>query len=395
MQTALVAKKDYDGALIASERGRARAFVELLAQRVSPVATEEAIAPLTIKQIQATASQYQATLVSYSITDNELYIWVVTPQGKLTFRRVDLKMLNTSTNQQGLTDYVLQLRNTMLARRSGNKAVTTATGEGYRLLIAPIADLLPTSPQARVVFISQASLFLVPFPALQDSTGKYLIEKHTISIAPSIQALSLLKMRSPYVIANALVVGNPNPLSVKLEPLPGAEAEAKAVAQLLQTQALTGSQPTETNVAIQMTKARIVHLATHGFFNDQQGLESSLAFVAADDVDGLLTAEEILDLKLQANLVVLSACNTGRGKITGDGVIGLSRSLLSAGVSSVVVSLWAVPDLPTAALMVDFYRNLNKKSDKAQALRQAMLATMKQTPSPRNWAGFVLIGGVP
>ena len=63
-----------------------------------------------------------------------------------------------------------------------------------------------------------------------------------------------------------------------------------------------------------------------------------------------------------------------------------------AGVSSVVVSLWAVPDLPTATLMVEFYRNLNKKTDKAQALRQAMLTTMKQTRSPRNWAGFVLIG---
>lgn len=306
---------------------------------------------------------------------------------------MDLKTLDTSANQQGLTDYVLQLRNTMLARRSGNKAVTAATREGYKLLIAPIADLLPTSPQSRVIFIPQASLFLVPFPALQDSAGKYLIEKHTISIAPSIQALSLLKKRSPSTDrSNALVVGNPNPLSVKLEPLPGAEAEAKAVAQLLQTQALTGSQPTESNVTSQMTKARIVHLATHGFFNDQQGLESSLAFVASGDIDGLLTAEEILDLKLQANLVVLSACNTGRGKITGDGVIGLSRSLLSAGVSSVVVSLWAVPDLPTAALMIEFYRNLNKKNDKAQAMRQAMLTTMKQTPSPRDWAGFVLIG---
>lgn len=389
LQTALVAKKDYAGALVASERGRARAFVELLAKRASPVATENEIAPLTIKQIQATAAHYQATLVSYSIIDDDLYIWVMNPKENLAFRRSKFPASDKNTNQQ-----VVQLREKILTKKTSRKAVTAASQEAYKFLIEPIADLLPTDPQARVIFIPQSSLFLVPFPALQDSVGKYLIERHTISIAPSIQALSLLKVRSPVSTTkpNVLIVGNPYPLPVKLPPLPGAEAEAKAVAQLYNTTALTGSEPTETNIAAKMNKAQIVHLATHGFFDDRQGLASSLAFVASGDADGLLTAEEMLDMNLQANLVVLSACNTGRGKITGDGVIGLSRSLLSAGVSSVVVSLWAVPDLPTAALMSEFYRNLNKKPDKAQALRQAMLTTMKQTPSPRDWAGFVLIG---
>ncbi|MFN9818576.1 MAG: CHAT domain-containing protein, partial [Pseudanabaena sp.] len=91
-------------------------------------------------------------------------------------------------------------------------------------------------------------------------------------------------------------------------------------------------------------------------------------------------------------LVVLSACNTGRGKITGDGVIGLSRSLISAGVPSIIVSLWSVPDAPTAELMSDFYTLLEQNPDKAQALRQAMLKTMKTHPDPRDWAAFTLIG---
>jgi CHAT domain-containing protein len=98
-------------------------------------------------------------------------------------------------------------------------------------------------------------------------------------------------------------------------------------------------------------------------------------------------------MKLQAELVVLSACDTGRGKITGDGVIGLSRSLISAGVPSVMVSLWSIPDSPTAELMSQFYTNLKeRRMDKAQALRQAMLTTMKTHPSPRDWAAFTLIG---
>lgn len=97
-------------------------------------------------------------------------------------------------------------------------------------------------------------------------------------------------------------------------------------------------------------------------------------------------------MKLNAELVVLSACDTGRGRTTGDGIIGLSRSILSAGVPSVLVSLWQVPDAPTASLMMEFYQNLLHNPDKAQALRQAMLKTMKNHPNPKNWAAFTLIG---
>ena len=89
---------------------------------------------------------------------------------------------------------------------------------------------------------------------------------------------------------------------------------------------------------------------------------------------------------------MLSACNTGRGKLTGDGVIGRSRSLISAGASSIIVSLWSVDDSSTSFLMSEFYRQIQQKPDKAQALRQAMLTTMKQYPEPKYWAAFTLMG---
>jgi CHAT domain-containing protein len=152
-----------------------------------------------------------------------------------------------------------------------------------------------------------------------------------------------------------------------------------------------------------MPQAKLIHLATHGLMDDFKGLgvpgalalapsEGSRTLASSGNSDGLLTAGELLNLRLNADLVVLSACDTGRGKITGDGVIGLSRSLISAGAPSVIVSLWAVPDGPTAFLMTEFYRNLQKTPDKAQALRQAMLATQKSYSDPVNWAAFVLIG---
>jgi CHAT domain-containing protein len=137
----------------------------------------------------------------------------------------------------------------------------------------------------------------------------------------------------------------------------------------------------------------LVHLATHGLLNTSKGdVPGAIALAPSGQDSGLLTASEIFDLKLNADLVVLSACDTGRGDITGDGVIGLSRSLVAAGVPSVIVSLWAVNDSSTSVLMSEFYRQLNTKPDKAQALRQAMLTTLKQYPNPSDWAAFTLIG---
>jgi CHAT domain-containing protein len=123
----------------------------------------------------------------------------------------------------------------------------------------------------------------------------------------------------------------------QLAPLPGAEQEAIAIAPLLNTKAIIGKDATKSAIEQLMPKARIIHLATHGLLDDQQGLGSAIALApdspsspplarGAGGVNGLLTAEQILDMKLNAELVVLSACDTGRGKITGDGVIGLSRS---------------------------------------------------------------------
>lgn len=120
-------------------------------------------------------------------------------------------------------------------------------------------------------------------------------------------------------------------------------------------------------------------------------MRSALAPTNTDN--GLLTAQEILQLKLKASLVVLSACNTGSGRITGDGVIGLSRSLFIAGTPSVIVSLWAVPDAPTQELMTEFYRQFKLTGDKAQSLRQAMLKMKEKYPdAPRKWAAFTVIG---
>ena len=179
----------------------------------------------------------------------------------------------------------------------------------------------------------------------------------------------------------------------QLSNLPGAEAEAKNIARLLETPPLIGADATKQRVLNQLGDADLIHIATHGLL-DNFGYDTPGAIALAPTLEdnGLLTAGEIIELELTASLVVLSACDTGQGDIRGDGVVGLSRSLLTAGSTSVIVSLWAVPDEPTALLMKSFYQFLNAGLDKAQALRQAMLKTGEHHPDPVNWAAFTLIG---
>jgi CHAT domain-containing protein len=434
LRQVLIAQEKTNVALEIAERGRARAFVELLNQQLLADSKDQSkMTSPDINQIQQIAKTQNTNLVQYSIIydisttegkpqakESELYIWLIKPTGKVTFRQVDLKSLRTTTGGSPLRKLVAQTLESLGVGedRNGIFEVTltnpTANPEHqtkslkqlHQLLIQPIADLLPSNPEERIIFIPHEDLFRVPFPALIDSDGKYLIEKHTILTAPSIQALELThkqQQNGSRSTQGALVVGNPSPMPSGFQPLKGAEKEALDVAQLLRTQPLIGSQATEPAVLQQLPNARIIHLATHGTFNEQQPLLGGVALAQTGkdtQNDGLLTAEEIFNLNsegkltLNAELLVLSACNTGRGRITGDGVIGLSRSFIAAGVPSVIVSLWSVPDAPTAELMSEFYTNLyQKKLDKAQALRQAMLKMMeKHRDNPRAWAAFTLIG---
>lgn len=417
-------------------------------------ATEaEPLAPFSVAEIQQVAQQANATLVEYLLVPAEefrvqgkqrgrtasIYIWVIQPDGQIHFRQQDI-----DPQAVQLKDLV-RLSRTSLGRDRGglgivainetdfqttDTALPTASLRAdhlqslHQVLIAPIQDLLPQDPDERVVFIPQGDLFLVPFPALKTETGDYLIQYHTILTAPSIQVLSLTHQQSNFRQATRqatgsargrfnpqemLIVGNPEMPMVwnpnlggteQLAPLAGAEQEALDIAAFFEVDALTGQAASERVIKDQISTAQIVHFATHGLLEygnlQNSGIHDvpgAIALAPGDGQDGLLTSAEILDeLSLQADLVVLSACDTGRGDITGDGVIGLSRSLIGAGAASVVVSLWAVPDTPTAELMVHFYEEMKQGSDKAQALRQAMLSTMNSHPSPRDWAAFTLIG---
>jgi CHAT domain-containing protein/Flp pilus assembly protein TadD len=398
LQKSLIEQNKLQDGLEISERGRARALAELLASRYLSTNTLNLPKAPNLSKIQQIAKSQNATLVEYSLIDNTIYIWVIQPNGSITFQQSNLP---PNTNIKDLVD---TSRNNIGVRgrsRSSNSATPSnifVQGDLkilHKLLIAPIAKSLPKDPNQRIIFIPQGELFFVPFVALQDSNDKYLIEQHTISTASAIGLLDSTPKPAKFnpKQGTSIVVGNPimppAPDGTQLVPLEGAEKEAIAIGNILKTTPLIGAQADKNVVISKMRLASVIHLATHGLLDKVKGdIPGAIALT-----NGLLTSNEIFDLKLQANLVVLSACDTGGGDLSGDGVIGLSRALAAAGTPSVAVSLWSVDDNATQELMVEFYQNwYGKGMNKDQAMRQAMLEVMKSHEKPRDWAAFTILG---
>ena len=438
----LIASKQTEAALEASEQGRAQVFAKQLAQhrlrnpgiRTQPsIRQSQNLAP-TIAQMKQIAQKNRITIVEYAMLPDDgfqfqgkqrareegLYIWVIRPNGNVDVRKVDLRSLWKSKSSltqlvstlrcgliRGLDAEVcgniqLQLEKEFPFRSSQELPYHPELKKLYQILIAPIADLLPIDPTQPIVFVPQDALFLVPFAALQTKTDRYLIQDHTLLTSPSIQVLNLTQPNRALNRTTALIVGNPimplelSPIGNTAKPLaslPYAETEAKTIAQGFHTTALTQTKATKKAVVAQMPKATLIHFATHGLLDDlgHSGIPGAIAFAPSKGDNGYLTSDEISQMTLSADLVVLSACNTGEGTISGDGVVGLSRSFLTAGVSRVMVSLWQVPDESTSVLMQQFYPQRQHLTD-AAALREAMLVVMEDYPEPLQWAGFLLVG---
>jgi CHAT domain-containing protein len=419
LQEVLVAQSKFDEALEISEMSRTRAFVELLqhTRLTNDVPANDQTNRLSIPKIQQIARDRNSTIVEYSIVYPKIYIWVIQPNGNITHRAANLEPLNQQN--QTLKQIILKTRvsiGTDETDDEGNKIQLESqynrdeTGRFpllqllHQILIEPIIDLLPVDANSPIIFVPHYDLFLVPFAALQDSNNRYLIENHTILTSPSIQVLEITREHQNRVRGlrqAALIVGDPtiaakfNENPYKLRQIPRAKEAAEAIAATLGTEAISGENATKLAILDRMLNTRIVHLSAHGLLDDFQGSGIPGAIILApsgDTDDGALNAAEILELKLDSELVVLSACSTGGGKITGDGVIGLSRCFILAGVPSIIVSLWNMGAISAKLLMTEFYQNLAGGENRAAALRCAMLTTKARFPSPIAWAAFTLIG---
>lgn len=259
----------------------------------------------------------------------------------------------------------------------------------------------------RVYVVPDGPLWDLPFAALQPSAGRYLIEDTELAMAPSLTALVAWRGRlvtaRPAGGYDLLAVGE-SEFGPSMRKLPAAARQTQAIAALYGSgsRTLLGPEASEARVKAEAGRARVLHFATHGVFEPASPLYSALLLApepAGSPDNGRLEAREILDLELAADLAVLSACDTARGRIgAGEGVIGLSWALSVAGVRNTVVSLWNVDAASTADLMVAFHRRAHDGAGYAEALRAAGLTLLRdpKTRHPFYWAPFVLIGdGLP
>ncbi len=255
----------------------------------------------------------------------------------------------------------------------------------------PIEPLI--GKKQREIVVAHGTLHYLPFSALTGSDKMPLAMHYSLRFLPSASVLKFLRPAVVDARASLLVLGNPDLGDPDLD-LKFAGDEARAVSHIFpNTRLLLRKDASETNLRKAGNSFVRLHIASHGSFSAKSPMSSGLHLAKDADNDGLFTVGELYGMKLNADLVTLSACETGLGKVlNGDDIVGLNRGFLYAGARSIVASLWSVEDRATAQLMQAFYRNLTRM-DKVEALRQAQMATRKDYPHPFFWAAFQLTGG--
>lgn len=403
LQQVFIAQNQPETALEIAEQSKLRNLLDLLGLRLAtePVGTGLKAAPRslfspTLTSIKQTARSQKATLVSYSIiSETQLYAWVIQPTGNIAFRLIDIpsqSKIYPVSSLKNLVESSLQALN--------SPAANQPLLQLHQILIQPLEDLLPKDPTNRIIFVPEGELLFVPFAALRDITGTYLIQKHTLVTTPSIPLLAVSRQHRLRVVRarrgvpfQTVAMGNPImprlPSSTgtlqPLAPLTHAEQETLEIGAFFKITPLIGDRATKAAFLQLLPTAKRLHLATYGLLNGRGGI--ALAPSGADN--GILTSGEILNLPFLSELAVISAGNPN--PITSEGVASLSTALIAAGVPSVVFSL-TTGDEATAYLMPEFYRQLRQNRDKAQALRQSILQTLKQYPNSRSWGGLQFMG---
>jgi CHAT domain-containing protein len=297
----------------------------------------------------------------------------------------------------------------------------------YAVLVRPLPE---TTAARRLIIAPDAVLNLLPFEALRDAQGEYLLKSRVISYVPSGTILNTLRHaeKQKPALKPLLAVGDveyenqggsgrkiPPPASVRgriergiadlsgigLHDLPETRAEVKEIGKIVGSDAvmLLGKDATETGFKKQpLDQFRILHLAVHGFADTQYPERSALVLGVDPQSgdDGLLQVREIIRLRLNAELTTLSACDSGVGKLQGqEGISNLVEAFLVAGSKSVVASLWSADDTFASALMEQFYGHLALGEDTSSALRNAkldLLAKYGNEVSPFYWAAFIAVG---
>jgi tetratricopeptide (TPR) repeat protein len=392
--------------------------------------------PLETAEIQRTVIDAGTVLLEFELGETKSWLWAVTPTTVTSVALPPRQQIDTAARQlyESLTARQRRPNETgaayakRVAAADADLAVRAAAVS--RMLLGGLGTRLETDWRGkRLAIVAAGSLEYVPFAALTLPTGgrTLLASRHEIVKIPSASVLAVLRNESAHraratrtlaIVADPVFEANdprvtapsgvPTPVSLDsrtgLTRLPFSRDEANAIATLAAGKGVFEAvdfQATRTTaLGGALADARIVHLATHGVLDSTRPSLSGLVFSLVDQhgqrQDGFVRLPDIYNMRLDADLVVLSACQTALGKdIKGEGLIGLTRAFMYAGTPRVVASLWEVSDLATAELMKKFYAAmLQQHLPAAAALRRAQLEMAQDArwSSPYYWAGFVFQG---
>lgn len=345
------------------------------------------------------ALEEDTTALVYSIGKENSWLWVIDRDGHELVELPPRERIRTE---------VLALREALALPGFGDRQLERRARKLYDMLVAPAASRLGKGRQLRIV--PDDILFELPFEMLLSEKcdrnwrkAKYLGRKHPIAYAPSVSVLLRLRDLPPVAHGGGvLAVGDPQfSAESGLVGLPETRNEIAAIEKIARghSHSLQRAAATESGVRAAMAVAappRLLHFATHGLVDREDPSLSCIALASETGGDGYLYTLEILSMPLDTELVVLSACETGRGKLErGEGSVGLTRSFLAAGARRVVASLWPVADASTATWMEEFYKQLLQKGrpvDESMRRARAKLWKDKRTAHPYYWAPFVLMG---
>jgi CHAT domain-containing protein len=433
-------------AFAVSERARARSLFELLREAQADERAGPLPQTLTLKETQTRILNDETSLVEFVLGNERSYVWVVTKTTSASFTLPDRREIEAAAKRlyQVFVDHQLINGESTEARAAREaRAAAALPGEVAtlsQLLLAPLAGKLSTR---RLLIVADGALQYIPFQVLIDpDSHEPLIKHHEIVNQPSASTLALVlsetsaretaanlvavladpvfEISDPRVKRDAAaVLGQPAEMLAVRRALrdigvtpdglhiprllaSGREAdEIMALAPVRSSLKAVGFDANRARVfSADLATYRIVHIATHGIINNERPEDSGIVLSLFDqqghEQDGFLRLNDIYNLKLPADLVVLSACSTALGKdIRGEGLVGITRGFMYAGAAAVVGSLWKVDDEATAELMKHFYAALFTKGlPPAAALRDAQLELAKHPrwQSPYYWAGFVIQG---
>jgi CHAT domain-containing protein len=417
---------DWPQAFVYAERAKARALVDLLAQRrdlAPPPSADDKVRELfahvtTLDGSVGLATSEDSVRGIQVVADARDTLAQVAPEAGslISVQKVDVAAIASRLDaDESLIDYYAQgdelyafvLNGTSVTGRKLSGAGLTedvrafreaiqrrdarALERGRQLYARLIQPLLPDLEGRKLTIAPHGVLHYLPFAALSDADGN-LIDRFALRLIPSADALVYLRADRPKKAGKLLALGNPDLGERRLD-LPNAQLEATTLATMFpDSRALVRAEASKSAVKELGNGFSMLHFATHGRFDADAPLASGLYLAKGREPEGVLTVSELYSLRWDVDLVTLSACETGLGKIaSGDDVIGLTRGFFYAGARSIVASLWQVDDAATAQLMESFYRNL-ASHDKREALRLAQIETRERYREPWFWAAFNLLG---